>query len=260
MTATWSIRPVLIPPRAAFGQLLRTEALLLFRHRTAMILGLAMPVGLVVAFGEIPGSGTAHSYLDGLSYFDVYLPILLVFALSGVGLFGMPLVLAGYRDEGVLRRLATTPVRSSWVLAAQLIVNFCLAVISIIIMMLVWVGAFGIPAPQNPGGFLIAALLAIAALFALGLWVGAFARSSTGARVVGQFFFIPLMFFAGLWLPQQVMPAVLRDISHYTPVGAAVQALHSAVGGTFPPTSSLLVMAAYAVVFGALAVRSFKWE
>jgi len=31
------------------------------------------------------------------------------------------------------------------------------------------------------------------------------------------------MFFAGLYFPVQLLPGVLQDISHYTPLGAAVE-------------------------------------
>jgi hypothetical protein len=39
-----------------------------------------------------------------------------------------------------------------------------------------------------------------------------------------------------------------------------VQAIQSALLNGFPPIAPLLVMAAYAVIFGALAVRFFRWE
>ena len=48
--------------------------------------------------------------------------------------------------------------------------------------------------------------------------------------------------------------------SYLTPLGAAVEALQRAMQSGFPPASSLLVLAAYTVIFGALAVRFFKWE
>jgi ABC-2 type transport system permease protein len=56
------------------------------------------------------------------------------------------------------------------------------------------------------------------------------------------------------------MPGVMLDISHVTPLGAAVQAIVYPMFGEFPPTSSLLVLASYALVFGFLAKRSFQWE
>jgi ABC-2 type transport system permease protein len=86
------------------------------------------------------------------------------------------------------------------------------------------------------------------------------ARTSTAANVIGRLTFFPLMFFAGLWLPRALMPSVLLDISNYTPLGAAVQAMQSAMQTGFPPTAPLLVLTAYALVFALLARRLFRWE
>lgn len=56
------------------------------------------------------------------------------------------------------------------------------------------------------------------------------------------------------------MPGVLQGISDYTPLGAAVEAIQDSMQGQFPPTAHLLVLAAYAVVFGYLGRRYFRWE
>jgi ABC-2 type transport system permease protein len=69
-----------------------------------------------------------------------------------------------------------------------------------------------------------------------------------------------MLFFAGLFFPRAEMPKPLLDASNFTPLGAAVQAIQSALLNGFPPIAPLLVMAAYAVIFGALAVRFFRWE
>ena len=81
-----------------------------------------------------------------------------------------------------------------------------------------------------------------------------------GAGCSDEAVFFPLMFFAGLWLPRAVMPTVLCDMSDLTPLGASAQALTGAMRGAFPSATSLLVLAAYALVFGLLAVRFFRWE
>jgi ABC-type multidrug transport system permease subunit len=83
--------------------------------------------------------------------------------------------------------------------------------------------------------------LCMAALFAIGLAIAAVARTAGAAR--------------GL------MGAVIQDISHFTPLGAAVQAIgDSWVAGQFPPVQPLLVLAGYALVFGYLAKRFLRWE
>jgi len=68
------------------------------------------------------------------------------------------------------------------------------------------------------------------------------------------------MFFSGLYVPMQILPGVFQDISHFTPLGAAVVAMQDAMLRQFPPAEPLLVMLAYAPVFGYLAKRFFRWE
>lgn len=259
MNTMWSIRPARVPPRAAFGQLLRTEWLTMYRQRTGLI-AVGLPAVLLVIFGFIPTFRTPTKTLGGLSPLDVYLPILTALALVAIGLVILPPVLVGYREAGILRRLSTTPLPPSWVLAAQLILNTCLAVIAVVILLLLGVAAYGLRLPQNPGGFVIACLLSILAMFTLGLLIAAVARTARAATIIAGALFYPLAFFAGLWYPQQLMAPPLRDVSHYVSLGASVQALQSAMQGSFPPASSLLVLAGWTIVAGFLAVRNFKWE
>jgi ABC-2 type transport system permease protein len=260
MNLVWSIKADRSPPQGAFTEVLRTEWLLAFRQRIGLILGLGLPVLLLVIFGSLPVFRKPEIALGGLTYLDIYLPVLVAMTMNNLGVFGLPGVLAGYREGGILRRLSTTPLPPSWVLGVQLLINFCVAAASIVIVVVLGVAAFSLRPPQNPGAFVLSSLLTITALFSLGLWIGAITHTAKAANLIGLCLFYPLLFFAGLWIPQPLMPAFLRDVSDYTPLGASVQALQSAMQGPFPPASSLLVMAGYALVFGILAVRSFKWE
>jgi ABC-2 type transport system permease protein len=79
-------------------------------------------------------------------------------------------------------------------------------------------------------------------------------------NAIGRLALIPLLFFAGLWLPRALMPTVLQDISNYTPLGAAVEAIQDSMQTGFPPARPLLVLVAYAVVFAVAARRFFRWE
>jgi ABC-2 type transport system permease protein len=56
------------------------------------------------------------------------------------------------------------------------------------------------------------------------------------------------------------MPALLRTVVEKTPTGAAVQALNDTIAGNFPGLTPLAVLAAYALVFATLAIRTFRWE
>jgi len=248
------------PPRAAFGKLLACEARLALREPIGLFSGLAIPVVLLVVFGLISSVQKHEAQLGGLTVIAVYVPILIAFSVGMLAFFSLPRALVTYRELGILRRLSTTPLPPSWVLAAQLVINFVLAVWALIILVVAGAAAFGAAAPKSLAGFALAFLLSAAALFAMGLWVAAMARSATAANAMGSALFFPLIFFAGLWYPQEFMPAALRDVGQLTPLGASVQALQNASQGHFPPIEPLLVLAVYGVAFALLALRSFRWE
>jgi ABC-2 type transport system permease protein len=247
-------------PRAAFGAIFRNEVRLAWRQPAGAIAAIGVSTLILVVFGELNSFQQPSSRLDGLSPFQIYIPILIAFSIGLLSLVYLPGPLVSYRERGILRRLSVTPVPASWVLAAQLAVQACLMFIAVLVIMVLSVAFFGQHAPGNLGGFLLALVLSVAALFAIGLCIAAVARTSSAVRGIAAAVLYPLLFFSGLYYPVQLMPAVMLDISHFTPLGAAVQAIVYPMFGEFPPTMGLLVLAAYALVFGFLAKRFFRWE
>jgi ABC-2 type transport system permease protein len=137
-------------------------------------------------------------------------------------------------------------------------------VLALVAIVLIVAGSalfFGVHAPSQVPGFILAALLATACLFALGLVIAAVAPSERAAGAIGSALLFPLMFFAGLWQPSQtVTPSAMHTISNLTPLGAAVHAMLRSMQGTFPTIGSLAVMAAWAAISTVAAVRLFRWE
>jgi ABC-2 type transport system permease protein len=245
--------------RAAFGQIVLNEARLAWRQPNGLIAGLALPVLLLVVFYEIPAFRQPSAEFGGLTRLGVYVPILIAFSLAMLAFMSVPMPLASYRELGVLRRLSTTPVPPSWLLAAQGVVNLCLAAIATLIILVGGI-ALGAPAPKNPAGLVLSLVLSVAALFPIGLLIASVARTATSAGVIGRLIFFPLIFFAGLWWPRELMPGALQALSEATPLGATVTAIQDSMQGQFPPAAPLLILIAYAVVFGFLARRLFRWE
>jgi len=258
-----SSHAVLLPqrtPRSAFGKLVQNETRYAWRVPVGLLMGVAVPLLALVIMGVIPGANKPVKSLGGLTVFSTYFPVFIALALGIIALLSLPGHLADYRQQGILRRLSTTPVPPAWMLAAQVVINLALAVLALGILVVAGLAGFGLGAPRQPGGFALALVLSIAAMFAIGLWIAAIARSTNYAALMGNLMFFPMLFFAGLWFPLQEMPPVLRDIANWTPLGASVQALQDSMRGVFPSASLLLALAASAVVFGILAVRFFRWE
>jgi ABC-2 type transport system permease protein len=242
-----------------FRRLMQTELRLFLREPLLLFWGLLFPVALLVVLGIASPSKPEHS-LGGLRLIVVYTPTVMMFTLTILSISALPAALASYRDKGYLRRLSTTPVGAVRLLASQILIVLGLAACVVILLMLVSHFAFSVPLPREVGGFVLAVLLAACATISMGTLIAAIAPTQRVAAAAGSLLFFPLMFFAGLWVPQADMGTGLRDFSHYTPLGAAIPAVQNAIAGHWPGTVHLLVLAGYAVVLCAIAARLFRWD
>jgi ABC-2 type transport system permease protein len=246
---------------AATMQLTKVEGRLFVRDPIALFFGLVFPGLLLVLLGAFfPGFTDPSPDLGGASYLEVYAPITLALGLATLGLVTLPPILGGYRQFGILRRLRTTPVHPSRLLSAQLAVHLGVAVVAGAAAVAVAIVGFDVAVPELPFWFIVSFLLAAASVFAVGLLVGARARSSVSAQAIGMAIYFPMLFFAGVWIPRTIMPDGLLTVSDLTPLGSAVQAMEDAWFGTQPSALDLAVMVVWALALGAIAVRMFRWE
>jgi ABC-2 type transport system permease protein len=236
------------------------EMRLFLREPASVFFTVLFPTLLVVILGLIPGFREPNTSLGGLRVIDLYVPIAIALSLAMLALTAMPSYLSTYREKGILRRLAVTPMPPARLLLAQLLTNLLMAIVAVGLLLAVARMAYDVAMPQQVVGYIVAFLLAAAALFAMGLLVAALAPSGKAAPSIGLMLYFPIMFFAGLWVPRAAMPETLRHISDFTPLGAGVQALQDAAGGAWPQPLHLAVMAAYVIVFSVAAARFFRWE
>jgi ABC-2 type transport system permease protein len=240
--------------------LVLTELRLAWRYPIYLVPALAIPVLLLVIFGSIPSLTRPSKEFGGVSFFTIYTPALIVLVLIMLGLLNLPAQMASYREQGVLRRMSTTPVPASALLGAQVAINIVFGVVSIAMLLGVGAGAFNLVLPAQAGWLVLSLGLTVAAMFGIGLGIAAFASSARVANVIGGTLIYPLAFFSGLWGPLSVYPGVISQIAKALPSGAGFVALHASLGGHFPGWAALGVLVAYAVVFSAIAVRWFRWD
>src|SRR6478736_5091967 len=197
---------------SAASAMLKSEARLLARNPG------------VVVWAAIPAVRQPMDGLGGLSFFAVYQPVLVLFAVTLLAVQAMPDVLTRYREMGVLKRLRTTPVSPAVLLFAHLALILAVSLGCMLVMVIV-PALIGATWPQNIAGFLLGYLLAAWALLGVGMVIASLFRNAKVAAGFGTLLFFVLQFFAGLWLQRPLMPDWLRHISDFTPSGAAAQAL-----------------------------------
>ena len=241
-----------------FSRLAYIETKLFLRETAAAIAVFGLPVALVIGFGLIPGFGDPQKSLSGQIGTEYIASIGVAIVLATLGLNGVPMVIGQYRQRGVLRRMAVTPVRPLTLLLADLMVWAAAAILSVALVIAVARLAYHVPAPVAAGWFVLSVILGIAALFSLGLLVASVAPTARSAAGLGWLLFFPNMFLAGVYFPTEEMSPVMRQIGNFTPLGAALHAVRDSWMGLDPRPQYLGIMAAYAVIGGALAARFFR--
>src|SRR5262249_53753270 len=212
---------------------------------------LALPLGFLLIFGLSSARGTLGTFLPAME---------VALALGMVGLFTLPTYLATYREKGILRRLATTPVHPALLLITQLLINLLMAAVAAALVVTIGRLALGIAVPENMPGFLLALVCGVSALFSVGLLVAAVAPRGPAASAIGALLLYPSLFLAGAWLPKERMPALPARIGDSPPLGATQDMLRTAWAGGAPQPLQLVATAAFALIAIAAAARLFRWE
>src|SRR5919199_4591916 len=96
-------------PMPPLRKLPLVEFKLFLRDPMAAFFALAFPPLLVVILGSVPAFREPSKDLGGLRVIDLYVPIVIAFALAMPALSGLPTYLATYRERGILRRGAAPP-------------------------------------------------------------------------------------------------------------------------------------------------------
>ena len=245
--------------RFRFAELLKVQAKLALREPLALFGGLALPAVLLAVFGFIGQANPGNVGDTGLSIIEVWTPTILVLSIIFISV-SLPNTLVRDREIGWLRRVSTTPLHPSRLLAAQLVIDLVIAAAAILIVILEGALVFGASLHVQILPFAVSLLLSIIELFAFGLVLVALVPTQTVAQPVAGVFTFGLMFLSGLWVNPAQIGDPLRTIMYYSPSGAAVKAvLDSAFSGSLS-FAALLTMAVYAVIFGFIAIRYFRWE
>jgi ABC-2 type transport system permease protein len=245
----------------ALPRLVATEAKLFRREPVGLFFAVAFPSVLLLVLGKaMPDFTVPSADLGGLRPIDVYLPVTGALAIGTVTMVTLLSTLSTYRERGILRRLSTTPVSPAALLGAQLIVNLTALAIGCAAAYTTAVLTFHVAAPANVPGVLLAFGLGALAMGAVALLIASLAPTAKASSGLGTLVYFPMMFAAGVWTPGPLMPAAVRAVADYTPLGAASQAMQAAWRGGWPHPLHLAVMAGITVLCGGTAARWFRWE
>jgi len=231
----------------------RNEFLRMLRSPMFVFPTLMFPLLFYVMFGLLLNHGNAKA--------ATYLYVTYgVFGTMGTSLFGFGVTVANERALGHLQYKRALPMPPSAYLLAKLgMAMLFAAIISVSLMVLAaTLGDVRLHAGQF-AAILLANVLGVLPLSALGLWIGTHVPAA-GAPAVINLVYLPMSLLSGLWMPLSAMPPVLSKVAVALPPWHLAQLALKTVGydSGYPAWLHVAVLAAVAVAFFLLAQRRLR--
>ncbi len=243
----------------ALIKLTHSELKLQMREPVAVFFTLAFPVMLLILFGAIFGN-EADEALSGYGQMDLSLPGYIGMIIGTIGMLGIPVSLANYRDLGILRRLRATPVQSGAVLWSHVVTQVVIAFVGIVLLFVMGSLFYDLRAPDGNIMIIPAIVIGAFSFFAVGFVLAGVMPTARTAQVVGMAIFYPMLFLSGAAMPRFIMPELVQDISLLLPLTHVVILIEDLwLYGTWNLISLTVVV--MMLVLGLIVSRyTFRWE
>ena len=242
-----------------FAKLTITELKLYFREPVGLFFTLAFPLVLLLVFGSAYGNDPLPMY-GGFGSVDVSIPGYIGLMIGTAGLIGLPIGLATYREQGILRRFRAAPVQPLLILMAQVVVNLLLVLIGMTMLIVVGVLLFDLQLPADMAGVLIASMFAGIAFSAVSFVIAGLVSSARVAQAVGMAILLPMLFLAGSAMPREALPEGMQRIGDFLPLTYVVELVKGLWQGHGWNMSSVVVLTAILVLGLVVSTKTFRWE
>ena len=171
--------------------------------------------------------------------------------------------LAIRRENGILKRLRSTPLPPATYVSALLVSTLIVFALQTVALFLIGSAFYSTPFPSDVGSFIATIVLGAGVFAALGTATAAVIRSAEGSSAVVNFILLPAAFLSGSFGPTHHYPAVLRAIGDVLPLKYFIKLvnavyLHGHAFWTQP--GALAVLAAWGVAGLVFTAFKFRWE
>jgi ABC-2 type transport system permease protein len=237
------------------------EAKLFLREPIGAFFTLIFPLMMLFLFGSMYGNKPVPQF-GGRGTIDISVPAYTAMIIATTGLMGLTITMAAYRENGVLRRLWTTPVSPLVVLTAQVIVLFSMTALGMLLLIIAGKLVYGLHFEGNALSVLAGFTLSSLSFFALGFVLAGLMPTARTAQVVGMVLLYPMLFLSGAGYPRELLPETIKKISTFLPLTYVVNLLRGlwigdAWGGHI---LDVAVLAGILILGTVISAFTFRWE
>jgi ABC-2 type transport system permease protein len=231
----------------------RVELLLSLRRGESLLVSFLIPVGILVFFTKVDAVNTQLP-----NPVDFLVPGVLALAVMSTAMVSLGIATGFERRYGVLKRLGSTPLSRSGLLAAKTVTVIAIEVAQAVVIVATGV-ALGWELTWRLVPAIVLLLIGTVAFAGIGLLMAGTLRAEANLAAANALFLV-LLFLGGMAYPLSRLPDALEVFARALPAAALAESVRDVLDGASFPTGSITVLVVWAIVAPLCAVRWFRWE
>jgi ABC-2 type transport system permease protein len=241
-----------------FSHELRYELRLYSRSRELAFFTFLLPVILFLLLGFAYGDDE----LNGVKGSDYLLTGTLGYGVVATAFAGLTIVLVIRREDGILKRLRSTPLPAPVYLTAVLATTMLAFLVQAVFIVVVGMTAFGASFPSHVVSLVLSLILGTATFAALGVGLTGLVKRAEGASAVVNAIYFPMLFLSGAFFERDTFPGFLQAVADVLPLTYFIDLVFGVVyegDQIWDRLDDVAVLAAWGLAGALLAVRRFRW-
>jgi len=232
------------------------------------IIALGVVQGVLDAFNIQMTGGTKIFHLNQKSlvaehfkYIDFFIPGVIAMTVMTLGVHGSIEANTKYREKGIIKKLASTPLsKLEWIFAMIATQMFMAFLSTAIILAVGWI-VFGVTVTIN--AYSIALIVTGSLLFpGLGMLVASFVTNPEAGAAAAEAITLPMMFLSGIFWPIEMLPGFMQQIAKVLPLTYLGEGLRDSMinADSVGAMTNTLIIVSLATVFIIVGTFVTSWE
>ena len=234
------------------------ELRLYWRSRELAFFTFLLPMILFLLLGFAYGDED----ISGVRGSDYLLTGTIGYGVVATAFAGLAIVLVIRREEGILKRLRSTPLPAPIYLAAVLTTTMIAFLVQAVCIVALGMAVFDASFPQRLGSLLIVLVLGAASFAALGVGLTGLVRRAEGASAVVNAIYFPMLFLSGSFFERETFPGILQAVADVLPLTYFISLVTDVMLHGHPVWDrprDVALLAAWGLAGALLAARRFRW-
>ncbi|MDQ4007366.1 MAG: ABC transporter permease [Actinomycetota bacterium] len=256
MSRTFAPHPGAAPMHRMVRAQTSMETRLLLRNGEQLVLAVVIP--LVVLVAGVYAAGSLE--LTDADPVQVLTPGVLALAVMSTSFTSLAIATGFERRYGVLKRLGSSPLPRSGLLAGKVLALFAVQLLQFVLIAAAAVAIGWRPSPGLTGvaGAVTCVLAGTAAFASLGLLLAGILRAEA-TLAAANLVYVVLLIAGAVIVPPSAYGQVGWALT-LLPSGALGSGLRESLGAGHLPWLHLVVLIVWAALGGMLTARTFRWE